>query len=112
MVATVNSQASNAVTFTVTPKIDSLSPTSGPVGTSVTISGATFGATQGTSTVTFNGTTATPTTWSATSIAVPVPANATTGLVVVTVSGQASNGFTFTLGPKINSLSPTLEVIQ
>ena len=74
------------------PSLTSLSPTSGPVGTSVTITGANFGATKGTSTVTFNGTTATPTSWSATSIVVPVPAGATTGNVVVTVGGVASNG--------------------
>ena len=58
----------------------------------MTITGTNFGATKGTSTVTFNGTTATPTTWSATSIVVPVPAGATTGNVVVTVGGLASNG--------------------
>jgi Bacterial Ig domain/IPT/TIG domain len=63
----------------------------------VTISGANFGATQGTSTVKFNGTTATPTSWSATSIVAPVPAGATTGNVVVTVGGVASNGASFTV---------------
>src|SRR5437899_1524200 len=39
------------------PTLTSLSPTTGPVGTSVTIAGTNFGATQGTSTVRFNGTT-------------------------------------------------------
>lgn len=97
VVVTVNGQASNGVTFTVTPKINSLSPTSGAVGTSVTINGTTFGATQGTSTVTFNGTVATPTTWSATSIVAPVPTAATTGPVIVTANGQASTGMTFTV---------------
>jgi hypothetical protein len=80
------------------PSITSLSPTSGPVGTSVTITGANFGTTQGTSTVTFNGTTAAPTSWSATSIVATVPTGATTGSVVVTVGGVASNGVTFTVG--------------
>jgi len=89
------------------PSITSLSPSSGTVGTSITVVGTNFGATQGTSTVTFNGTAATPTSWSATSIAVPVPAAATTGPVVVTVNGQASNGVPFTVTPKINSLAPT-----
>ena len=82
---------------TLAPSITSLNPTSGLVGTSVTIAGANFGATQGTSTVTFNGTAATATSWSATSIVVPVPAGATTGNVVVTVSGVASNGLSFTV---------------
>ncbi len=78
------------------PSITSLSPTSGAVGTSVTISGAHFGATQGTSTVTFNGTAATPSSWSDTSIVAPVPPGATTGPVVVTTLTGASNGVNFT----------------
>src|SRR5262249_22366745 len=103
---------SNGSSFTVTvpPTITTLSPTSGPVGTSVTITGTNFGATQGTSTVAFNGTTATTTSWSATSIVVPVPSGATTGSVVVTVGGLASNGptFTVTVPPTITNLSPAL----
>src|SRR6202158_4060824 len=78
------------------PSITSVNPTSGAVGTSVTISGANFGATQGTSTVKFNGVTAIPTSWSATSIVAPVPAGAATGNVIVAV-GVASNGTTFTV---------------
>src|SRR5262249_59772953 len=76
----------------------------------VTIAGANFGATQGTSTVAFNGTLATPTAWSASSITVPVPSGATTGNVVVTVGGQASNGVSFTVTvppPNIASLTPS-----
>ncbi len=79
------------------PTITGLSPASGPVGTSVTITGTNFGPTQGTSTVTFNGTAATPTSWSATNIVAPVPTGATTGNVVVTVGGVASGGTTFTV---------------
>jgi IPT/TIG domain/Bacterial Ig-like domain (group 2) len=78
------------------PTITNLSPGSGAVGTSVTVTGTNFGASQGTSTVTFNGTAATPN-WSATSIAVLVPSGATTGNVVVTVGGHASNGVSFTV---------------
>jgi hypothetical protein len=109
VVVTINGVASSGVNFTVlpTPNIASLSPTSGPVGTPVTISGTNFGATPGTSTITFNGTTATPTSWSATSIIVPVPNGATTGNVLVTVNGVASNGVSFTvfLIPGITGLS-------
>ena len=79
------------------PSITSLNPASGAVGTSVTITGANFGATQGSSTVKFNGTAGTPSSWSATSIVVPVPAGASTGNVVVTVGGVASNGVNFTV---------------
>src|SRR5260370_936280 len=77
--------------------IASLNPTSGAAGTSVTITGTNFGATQGTSTVTFNGIAATPTSWSAASIVAPVPGGATTGNVAVTVGGVASNGVSFTV---------------
>src|SRR6266403_763164 len=97
----------NWTTQATGPSITSLSPTSGPVGTSVTITGRNFGSPQGTSTVQFNGTTGTPTSWSATSIVVPVPSGATTGNVVVTVSGAASRGVSFTVVPNITSLSPT-----
>ncbi len=79
------------------PTISTLSPNSAGVGTSVTISGSNFGSTQGSSTVTFHGTTATPASWSDTSIVAPVPSGATTGTVVVTVGGIASNGVSFTV---------------
>jgi hypothetical protein len=84
-------------TVTAVPSITSLNPVSGLVGTSVTIVGANFGATQGTSTVTFNGTAATAASWSAASITTTVPSGATTGNVVVTVGGVASNGVSFTV---------------
>jgi YD repeat-containing protein len=98
VVVTVGSQSSNGSSFTVTtpvPNIGGLYPTSGPIGASVTISGANFGTSQGTSTVTFNGTSATSTNWNASAITVPVPAGATTGNVVVTVGGQHSNFINF-----------------
>jgi galactose oxidase-like protein/IPT/TIG domain-containing protein/PKD domain-containing protein len=78
------------------PSITSLNPTSGPVGTSVTITGTNFGSTG---TVTFGVTTATVTSWNATSIATSVPTGVPTGNVnvVVTVNGVASNGVTFTV---------------
>jgi RHS repeat-associated protein len=79
----------------VAPTITGLNPETGTSGTVVTIAGSNFGATQGTSTVKFNGITATPTSWGAGSIAVPAPTGVTTGYVVVTVGGIASNGVTF-----------------
>jgi hypothetical protein len=108
---TVNGLASNALPFTVVvaPSITNVAPSSGPVGTAVSISGANFGATKGTSTVSFNGTAATPTTWSASSIVVPVPAGATTGNVIVTVAGLASNALPFTVvvAPSITNVAPS-----
>jgi Abnormal spindle-like microcephaly-assoc'd, ASPM-SPD-2-Hydin len=75
------------------PTITNLNPTSGPVGTPVTILGTNFGSTMGT--VTFNGVSATPSSWSPTSIVVAVPGGATAGNVVITGSGTASNGVNF-----------------
>jgi len=90
------------------PSITGLNPTSGGPGTSVTVAGTNFGGSQGTSTVTFNGTAGTPASWGATSIVVPVPSGATTGNVVVTVGGVASNGVAFTVipAPTITSFTP------
>jgi hypothetical protein len=98
------------ITSAPAPTITMLNPTSGPVGTSVTITGTNFGATQGSSTVKFNGTSATPTSaanWGATSIVVPVPTGATTGNVVVTVGGLASNGVLFTVTTNTGSFTMT-----
>ena len=103
-VATVPVQAGGSTTENIalsTPNISALSPSSGPVGTIVTISGVNFGAAQGSSTVTFAGTGATPTQWSNTAIVAAVPAGGGTGSVIVTVGGGASNGVTFTVGTGI-----------
>jgi YD repeat-containing protein len=110
---TVNTVDSNTnQVFTMfNPVIASLSPTSGAVGTSVTINGSGFGATQGTSTVKLNGATAAVTSWSATQIVATVP-NATSGSMIVTEGGVSSNGPTFTVpAPQITSISPTSGVV-
>ncbi|HEY1495185.1 MAG TPA: IPT/TIG domain-containing protein, partial [Candidatus Solibacter sp.] len=93
----------------VAPTITSLWPTSGPPGTAVIIIGAQFGSSQGASTVTFNGVNAGAAgNWSDTSITVTVPSSASTGNLVVTVGGLASNGVLFTAGtpPSITLLWP------
>ena len=79
------------------PSISSAAPASGAVGATITLTGTNFGTTQRTSTVSFNGTSATPTAWSDTTISVPVPSGATTGPIVVTVAGVASNTQSFTV---------------
>ena len=89
------------------PEITSVTPDSGAVGTSVTVTGTGFGAAQGNSTVSFNGTAGVPTSWSETAIQVPVPAGATTGPVTVTVGGQKSNGVEFRLTPPLKLGVPT-----
>jgi RHS repeat-associated protein len=89
--------------------VASLAPSSGVVGTQVTISGSGFQATQGSSTILFNGVTAAVSSWSDSSIVATVPANTVTGPVTVHVNGLSSNqDVQFTLpNPQIAGLSPT-----
>ncbi len=91
------------------------SPTSGPVGTAVTISGTGFSATPGQNTVTFNGVTATVSAASATQLVVTVPSGASTGPIAVTSpNGSATSSTSFTVSasttgaPSITSFTPTI----
>src|SRR5258707_9241319 len=77
------------------PAIAALSPTAGVPGLSVKISGSNFGSAPGT--VTFNGTSAAVVNWTDSLIIAKAASGATTGNVVVTVGGNASNGFNFTV---------------
>jgi hypothetical protein len=104
---------SQPVTVTVAntfpPTISSFAPTSGPVGTSVTISGTNF---TGASAVRFNGVSASFAVNSATTITATVPTGATTGPISVTTSagGTASSAGSFTVTtnpPTISSFTPT-----
>jgi hypothetical protein len=108
LLVAVGGMNSNSVNFTVVPNIISLSPSSAPVGSTVSITGTTFGLAQGSGTVTFNGTVASPSSWSDSQITVPVPIGASTGPVVVTAAGNASNSLNFTSlpTPSITSVSP------
>jgi Ca2+-binding RTX toxin-like protein len=78
------------------PTIASFDPTSGTVGTSVTISGTDL---SGATAVTFNEVAATITSNSATEIVTTVPADATTGPIAVTTAGGTATGGTFTMTP-------------
>ena len=94
-------------TVTTAPTITGFSPTGGPVGTVVTITGTNL---TGATAVKFNGTSATAfTVNSATQITATVPTGATTGLVSVTTpGGTATSSTSFTVGalPTITSFSP------
>jgi hypothetical protein len=81
------------------PSIISVIPESAAVGATVTVVGACFGATQGSSAVSIGGTAATITTWKNSSLVISVPAGATSGDVLVTVNGIDSNPATFTVLP-------------
>jgi RHS repeat-associated protein len=98
------------VDFTVpAPQVNSVSPTSGIVGSSVTINGSGFQASKGTSTLVLNSTTASTTSWSDTQIVTTVPSGATSGPVVVTVNGVSSNRDVMVTVPNpiITSVSPS-----
>jgi IPT/TIG domain len=77
--------------------ISYIAPNAASVGAAVTIIGTEFSSSQGSSTVTFNGILATVSSWGNTSISAIVPTGATSGSVVVTMSGVASNGVAFTV---------------
>jgi len=79
------------------PVIETLTPAAGHIGEMVSIRGRGFNFVQGPSSVTFNGVSATPTAWAPGLIQVTVPGGATTGPVVVTVNGVASNAKTYSV---------------
>jgi gliding motility-associated-like protein len=70
---------------TTPPTITSFSPTSGNIGTTVTINGTNFDTTPTNNTVLFNGTAAVVTASTATSLTTTVPTSAITGKISVTV---------------------------
>ncbi len=101
---------SNQATFTLatvtapptTPTISNFTPTSGIVGTSVTISGTNFSSTLSSNTVKFNGTTASLSSGNTTQLIATVPSGASTGKITVTVGANtvtSSGDFTITTPP-------------
>ena len=101
--------AVSTATFTVVaaPTITSFTPTSGAIGSTVTITGTNF---TGASAVIFNTTNATTfTVASATSITAVVPTGATTGKISITAAGVtavSSGAFTVIAAPAITSFTP------
>jgi hypothetical protein len=83
--------------FQVRPQVTSFSPASGPVGTTVVITGVSLG---GATRVTFDGVDTTFTQNSGTQVTATVPSGALTGHVGVTTTGAASYGHdAFTVTP-------------
>jgi uncharacterized repeat protein (TIGR03803 family) len=93
-------------TFKVTPAISSISPSSGPIGTVVTVTGT--GLTQ-TTKVTIGGVKATTfTVKSDSSVTVTIPTACKTGKITVTTNGgSATSSSTFNVTPTITSFTPT-----
>ncbi len=90
------------------PSITSFTPTTGPVGTSVTITGTNF---TGTTAVAFNGTSATTfNVVNDTTITATVPTGATTGTISVTNAngtGTSATSFTVIQPPTVTAFTPT-----
>ena len=90
-----------AITPLQTPALTSLSPTSGMVGSSVTLTGTNLTGATG---VRFNGTAATTfAVVNATTVTATVPTGATSGNVTVTTAGGTSNGVAFAVMPPTNN---------
>jgi hypothetical protein len=100
-VSTAGGTATSTFTVTVSsssgPTIGSVSPSNGPVGTTVTITGTNLrGSDNANATVTFAGVSATVTSDNGTSIVTKVPTGAPVGngtLAVTTVDGTATSSF-------------------
>ncbi len=94
--------------------ITGFTPSSGAVGTAVTISGTGFSPTVGQNTVTFNGVAATVTSATTNQLVATVPTGASTGAIAVTAPGgsdTSASSFTVTSGsdtPSITRASPPI----
>jgi uncharacterized repeat protein (TIGR03803 family) len=90
------------------PNISSFTPSQGPVGTTVTITGSDFDPIAGNNVVLFNGTPADVTSSTATSITTKVPMRATTGGITLTVGNKTTSSETdfIVTPPVITSFSP------
>ena len=105
-VTTFSSSLKSDRNFLVTPQIASFAPTSGVVGTSVTITGVSL--TQ-TTAVTIGTKPASFAVDSDTQITATVPAGAKTGttIIVTTAGGTATSKTKFTVVPEVTSFTPT-----
>jgi hypothetical protein len=101
-----NGVLSNPVPFTVNSlQLTSISPTSGPVGTAVTFTGAGFGASQGSGAVQLGSAAGQVVSWSDTQIVATVATGALTGIATVQQNGAWSGSFAFTVtGPDGSSM--------
>jgi hypothetical protein len=112
-VTTPKGTATSAGSYTVTFRIASLSPTSGPTNTVVRITGVGFNSG---SAVKFNGVSASKTFVSPTTLKATVPASATSGKVTVTnttgVTGTVTSPTNFAvtafIAPTVSSFTPTI----
>ncbi|MGV3526617.1 MAG: IPT/TIG domain-containing protein [Candidatus Sericytochromatia bacterium] len=104
---TVGSQTSSGVDYAITPVVSSLSANAGSIGSSLTLTGTGFSATDEDNTVFFGSTEATVTAATATSLTVEVPAGISGAQNVSVEVGSQTSGETrtFNVTPVLSSLS-------
>ncbi len=94
-------QASNFVSYTLLPSINGVIPSSGPVGSAVSVYGSALVPLSGSPSVTFHGVAAAAPTSSMSCsgdvLSTTIPTGATSGSVVVSGSGLVSNPVPFTV---------------
>ena len=103
--------SSNAVPFTViAPVVSGASPSSGIAGTTVTISGSGFGATQGNGNVWLGSTYGIISSWGDTQIVAAIASSAQSGTVKILQNRTWSNALPFTVSspPPSITLSPSM----
>ena len=94
------------------PSITGITPSSGPVATTVTISGNNFASSVSGNTVSFNGTTTSPTSATTIQLIVVVPEGSTSGNVTVKTSEGTSNAVIFSISaPVFDSITPNTAAI-
>jgi hypothetical protein len=98
-------------TPTQTPTITGFSPSTGPAGTVVTITGTNFDPVAGNNSVKFNGTQGSVMGATTTSLTVSVPSSSTTGAISVTksnVTATSQNSFSVTAEPPLSYPAATV----
>lgn len=106
----VNGMTATSGVFTVLqPTISSISPTSGAIGTEVTITGTNFHTTASANLVAFNGNNATVASASPTQLVVSVPVGATTGAITVSAGGATVTGPVFTVTPSVTITNVSIQ---
>jgi hypothetical protein len=96
------------VSTTLTPVITSISPSTGPIGSTVTLTGSNFNLTSSFNSVKFNGAPAAVVSSTTTTITVIVPKAATTGPIsVANLNHLGISASDFTVIPSITMVSPS-----
>lgn len=110
-VTTASGTSNATVSFTVTPPpvVSGVTPSSGDRGSTITVSGSSFGASQGSGKVKIGSLACPVTSWSDTQIQCAVPSTAVSGVVTVKTADGTSNAavaFTVLLPPVVSGVSP------